>query len=117
MAEEDKQRREEADIRNDGDQLVYQTEQALSELGDKIGADEKAEITQKLEALKEALKGTDNELIKTGTEQLSKKFAEISEKIYQAAAAEAQAQQGAADAGQSSNPNPDFVDAAFKEAE
>ncbi len=116
FAEEDKRRREEADIRNNADQLVYQTEQALSELGDKVDAAEKAEIEQKLGALKEALKGTDNELIKTGTESLSKKFAEMSERIYKAAQAEQAAQEPAGDP-QGGGQNADFVDADFKDAE
>ncbi|MFV0496578.1 MAG: molecular chaperone DnaK [Candidatus Fimivivens sp.] len=116
FAEEDKKRRDEADIRNNADQLVYQTEQALSELGDKVDAAEKSEIEQKLNALKEALKGTDNELIKTGTESLSKKFAEMSEKIYKAAQAEQSAQEPT-DGAQGENQNADFVDADFKDAE
>ncbi len=116
FAEEDKRRREEADTRNNADQLVYQTEQALSELGDKVDPADKAEIEQKLAALKEALKGTDNELIKTGTESLSKKFAEMSEKIYKAAQAEQPAQEPTGGA-QGGGQNADFVDADFKDAE
>jgi molecular chaperone DnaK len=117
FAEEDKKRREEADIRNNADQLVYQTEQALSELGDKVDAVDKAEIEQKLNALKEALKGTDNELIKTGTESLSKKFAEMSEKIYKAAQASQAAQDPTGGAQGGGSQNADFVDADFKDAE
>lgn len=117
FAEEDKKRREEADIRNNADQLVYQTEQALSELGDKVEAADKAEIEQKLNALKEALKGTDNELIKTGTESLSKKFAEMSEKIYKAAQASQAAQDPTGGAQGGGSQNADFVDADFKDAE
>ena len=116
FAAEDKQRREEADVRNNADQLVYQTEQALTELGDKIDAAEKAEIQNKLDALKEALKGTDNELIKTGTESLSKKFAEMSEKLYKAAA-QAQEAQGGDQGTPGGGQNADFVDADFKDAE
>jgi len=116
FAEEDKKRRDEADTRNNADQLVYQTEQALAEIGDKIDAADKAEVEQKLAALKEALKGTDNELIKTGTEQLSKKFTELSEKIYKAAQAAQQAQQGPTDNGGNGG-NADYVDADFKNAD
>jgi len=116
FAEEDKKRRDEADTRNNADQLVYQTEQALAEIGDKIDAADKAEVEQKLAALKEALKGTDNELIKTGTEQLSKKFTELSEKIYKAAQAAQQAQQGPTDNGGNGG-NSDYVDADFKNAD
>ncbi|MEG1849927.1 MAG: Hsp70 family protein, partial [Oscillospiraceae bacterium] len=128
FASEDKQNREAADLRNTGDQTVYQTEQAITELGDKLDAADKAELERGVAALKEALKGTDSEMIKTGTESLQKKFTEISEKIYKQAAAQ-QAQSGP-DGGQNpGGPNPgdsgnggngggsDYVDADFKEAE
>ena len=122
FAEADKKRREEVDVRNNADQLVYQTEQAISELGDKMGAGEKGEIESKLNALKEALKGTDIELIKTGADALQKKFAEISEKVYREAAAQQQAQQPGPDAGAQgaqggSTGGSDYVDADFKDAD
>ena len=119
FAEADKKRREEVDVRNNADQLVYQTEQAISELGDKMGANEKGEIESKLNALKEALKGTDIELIKTGTDSLQKKFAEISEKVYREAAAQQQTQQSGPDAGTQGGQNggSNYVDADFKEAD
>ncbi|MBQ4538724.1 MAG: Hsp70 family protein, partial [Oscillospiraceae bacterium] len=119
FAEEDKKRRDEADTRNNADQLVYQTEQALTELGDKADPADKAEIEQKLAALKEALKGTDNEMIKAATESLSKKFAEMSEKIYRAAQAAQQAQQGPTDNGGngSNGGGADYVDADFENAD
>ena len=122
FAEADKKRREEVDVRNNADQLVYQTEQAISELGDKMGASEKGEIESKLNALKEALKGTDIELIKTGADALQKKFAEISEKVYREAAAQQQAQQPGPDAGAQgaqggSTGGSDYVDADFKDAD
>ncbi len=97
FAEEDKKRREEVDIRNGADQMVYQTEKTLSELGDKITEDEKAGVQAEVDKLKEALKGTDTEAIKAQTEELTKKFYEISEKLYKQAQ-EAQAAAGAADA-------------------
>ena len=122
FAEADKKRREEVDVRNNADQLVYQTEQAISELGDKMGASEKGEIESKLNALKEALKGTDIELIKTGADALQKKFAEISEKVYREAAAQQQAQQPGPDAGAQgaqggSTGGSDYVDADFTDAD
>ena len=120
-AAEDKKVREQADVRNAGDQLVYQTEQAMSELGDKLDAASKSEIEQKLNALKEALKGTDYELIKTGTEALQKKFMEVSEQLYKAQAAQGGAPGAGADSGaQGANGNAggdDFVDADFKDAD
>ncbi len=65
--------------------MVYQTEQALTELGDKISADEKAGVESKLNALKDTLKGTDTAAIKAATEELQKAFYDISAKLYQQA--------------------------------
>ena len=84
-AAEDAKRKEEVDTRNQGDQLVYQTEQALSELGDKISADEKASVEGKLNTLKDALKGTDVAAIKAASDELQKAFYDISAKLYQQA--------------------------------
>ena len=95
FAEEDKQRREEVDIRNGADQMVYQCEKLVSEDGDKFSEDDKKDINDKIDALKEALKGEDINLIKSRQEELASKFYEISEKVYKAAAEQAQAQQGA----------------------
>jgi molecular chaperone DnaK len=82
-AAEDAKRKEEVDVRNQGDQMVYQTEQALSELGDKVSAEEKASVEGPLNNLKEALKGTDVEAIKSATEALTQAFYAISQKLYQ----------------------------------
>ncbi len=82
-AEEDKKKKEEIDIRNNGDQLVYQTEKTMNDLGDKLSEEDKSAITPLLDALKEALKGTDTEAIKSASEALSQKFYEISAKLYQ----------------------------------
>ena len=95
FAEEDKKRREEVDIRNGADQMVYQCEKLVSEDGDKFSEDDKKDINDKVDALKEALKGEDINLIKSRQEELTVKFYEISEKVYKAAAEQAQAQQGA----------------------
>lgn len=95
FAEEDKKRREEVDIRNGADQMVYQCEKFVSEDGDKFSEDDKKDINDKVDALKEALKGEDINLIKSRQEELTAKFYEISEKVYKAAAEQAQAQQGA----------------------
>ena len=95
FAEEDKQRREEVDIRNGADQMVYQCEKLVSEDGDKFSEDDKKDINDKVDALKEAIKGEDINLIKSRQEELTAKFYEISEKVYKAAAEQAQAQQGA----------------------
>ena len=95
FAEKDKKRREEVDIRNGADQMVYQCEKLVSEDGDKFSEDDKKDINDKVDALKEALKGEDINLIKSRQEELTAKFYEISEKVYKAAAEQAQAQQGA----------------------
>ncbi|MGN0544768.1 MAG: molecular chaperone DnaK [Acutalibacteraceae bacterium] len=98
FAEEDKKRREEVDTRNGADQMVYQCEKLVNENGDKFSEDEKKDINDKIDALKEALKGEDINLIKSRQDELTAKFYEVSEKIYKAAAEQAQAQQGAAGA-------------------
>ncbi len=124
FAAEDKKKKEEVETRNNADQMVYQTERALGELVDKVDAAEKAEVESKIEALKEALKGTDIEAIKARQEELQKKFFELSEKLYKASAEAQQAAGGAANggAGASAAEDPegkkaDFVDADFKDAE
>jgi molecular chaperone DnaK len=82
-AAEDAKRKEEVDTRNQGEQMVYQTEQTLSELGDKLSAEDKASVEGPLNTLKEALKGTDVAAIKSATEALTQAFYAISQKIYQ----------------------------------
>ena len=84
-AAEDKKRREAVDIRNNADQMIYQTEKTISELGDKVTEEEKSKIETAKEALKEALKGEDIEAIKAKQEDLQKEIFAISEKIYKAA--------------------------------
>ena len=89
-AAEDAKRKEEVDTRNQGDQMVYQTEKTLSEMGDKLDPADKSEVEAKLEELKTALKGTDTALIKSATEALTQAFYKVSEKMYQAAGAQGQ---------------------------
>ena len=104
-AEEDKQRREEIDTRNNADQLVYQCEKVISEEGEKFPEADKKELQEKVDALKEALKGQELNVIKSRQEELTKKFYEISEQLYKAAQPEAGAQgPGAAD-GQQAGPD------------
>lgn len=86
FAQEDKQRKEEVDIRNNADQMVYQCEKILSESGDKLSSEDKDEFTSKSDSLKEALKGEDMNLIKSRQEELTNKFYEISEKLYKTSA-------------------------------
>ena len=95
-AAEDKARREAVDTRNNADQMVYQSEKTIEEMGDKISVDDKADLQGKIDALKEALKGEDIEAIKAKQEELTKTFYAVSEKIYQAAAAAQGAEGGVA---------------------
>lgn len=113
-AEEDKKRKEEIEVRNNADQLVYQSEKALGELEGKIDESEKSAVQAEVDKVKEALKGSDTEAIKAATEELQKKFYEISSKLYQQ-----QAQSGAqgapgADADQAQN-GENVYDADFTE--
>ena len=84
-AAEDKKKKEGIEVRNQADTLVYQTEKTMEELKDKISDDEKAKITAECDKVKEALKGTDTDAIKSATESLQKVFYEISQKLYQQA--------------------------------
>ena len=90
-AEEDRQRREEAEIRNNADSLVYQTEKVLREQGDKVTAEEKAAVEEPLAALKIALEGNDNASIKAATEALMSASQAFSQKLYERAARDANA--------------------------
>ena len=96
FAAEDKKRKEEVDVRNEADQMVYQIEKSMTDFGDKVTEDDKAKVQPKLDALKEALKGTDIEAIKTAKDELQKEFYEVAGKIYQAQGAAAGAAEGAA---------------------
>ena len=98
-AAEDKKRRETVDVRNNADQLIYQTEKTLAELGDKLAADEKSKIETAKDALKEALKGEDTEAIKAKYENLQKELYSVSEKVYKAASEAQQQQQQTSQAG------------------
>lgn len=106
FAAEDKKRKEEVDIRNEADSMVYQIEKSMKDFGDKVTDDDKSKVEPKLEALKEALKGTDTEAIKKAKEELQNAFYEVAGKIYQAnggnaadAAAAAQNAQNPQDSG------------------
>lgn len=93
--EEDEKRRKAVETRNQADALIYQTDKALKELGDKVTAEEKEAIEKAKEDLNEALKGDDTENIQSKLEALSQAFYKVSEKLYQQAAAEHQAEAGA----------------------
>lgn len=120
-AEEDKKKKEEVDTRNGADQMVFQIEKALGEFGDKVDANEKASVQAKVDALKEALKGTDIEAIKAKQKELETEFQGVAQKVYSQAAAEAQSAQGTAgaDTGSSSSSakGDDVIDAEFTDAD
>ena len=121
FAAEDKKKKEEVDTRNGADQMVFQIEKALGEFGDKVDANEKASVQAKVDALKEALKGTDIEAIKAKQKELEEAFQPVAQKVYSAAAAEAQSAQGAAGAdtgaADNSSKGDDVIDAEFTDAE
>ena len=94
-AAQDKQIKEDVETRNQADQMVYQSEKKLGEMGDKIPADDKTKVQSGIDKLKEALKGTDTAVIKAATEDLTKDFYAVSEKLYQ----NANPQQGGPQAG------------------
>ncbi len=87
-AEEDRQRKEEAEVRNKADTLVYQTEKLLKEQGDKISADERTKVEEPLAELKTALGGSDIEAMRTATERLMNASQEFTQKLYEQAAAD-----------------------------
>ena len=120
FAAEDAKRKEEVDIRNNGDQMVYQTEKTLEDMGDKIPAEDKSKVDSALNHLKETLKGNDSAAIKSATEALTKEFYAVSEKLYgqagQAAGGAGPDMGGANFGGQQSggNAGPDVVDADYE---
>jgi len=108
-AEEDRRRRDEAEVRNQADTLVYQTEKLLKEQGDKIAGDEKDRVESALKTLKDALGGSDLEAIKSGTEALMNASQTFAQKLYEQSAAEQQAAGGAPGGDGASQPNDDEV--------
>ncbi len=116
-AAEDAKRKEEVDVRNQADQMVYQSEKALADMGDKLDANDKSSVENAINAVKEALKGTDTQAIKTATESLQQAFYAVSEKMYQQAApnnADAGAQNTGNAGGASADGNGQYYDADYK---
>ena len=96
-AAQDKKMKEDVEVRNQADQMVYQSEKTLNEMGDKIPAEDKSKVQAGIDKLKEALKGTDTAAIKAATDALTQDFYAVSEKLYQQA--NPQGAQGGAQAG------------------
>jgi molecular chaperone DnaK len=114
-AEEDRQRREEAETRNNADSLVFQTEKLLKEQAENVSADEREKIESKLKALKDALAGSDIDAVKRGHDELLAASQEFAQRLYQQAAQSQQegaagsAPGAAGGAGASSAPSDDDV--------
>jgi len=116
-AEEDRARREEAEIRNSADSLVYQTEKVLREQGESVSDEERAAVETPLADLKTALAGNDNDAIKAATEALMSASQAFSQKLYEAASRDADAA-GTSASGQSADgSDDDIIDAEIVEEE
>ena len=90
-ASEDKKRKEEVEVKNNAESLIYNSQKTLDELGDKVSSEEKAKVETEIENLKKKIESNNVEEIKDGTDKLTKVFYEISEKLYKANAEAAQA--------------------------
>ncbi len=119
FAEEDKKRKEAVDTRNNADQMVFQCEKMLNENGDKFDAADKAAIEEKINALKESLKGEDIEAIKAKQQELEAKFQEVSAKLYNAANAQGFDPNAAAgfDAGNAGQQDDGYTEAPFTDVD
>ena len=115
-AEDDRQRREDAEVRNNADSLVYQTEKILREQGDKVPADEKAAVESPLADLKKALEGNDTASIKAATEALMSASQAFSQKLYESAARDDNAA-GTSASGAGSANDDEIVDAEIVDAD
>jgi molecular chaperone DnaK len=110
-AEEDKKRREEAEVRNNADSLVYQTEKVLREQGEKLTPEDKTAVEGPLADLRAALNGSDTETIKNATEKLMTASQAFSQKLYEAASRDANAAGTSASGQQNGGNDSDIVDA------
>ncbi|MEO8273087.1 MAG: Hsp70 family protein, partial [Chloroflexota bacterium] len=82
---EDKQRREEVEVRNQAEQLTYQAERTIGDLGDKVSAEDRAEVERQVSSLREALKGSDVAVVRSGMEALTGTLSRVATAAYQAA--------------------------------
>ncbi|MCB2292557.1 molecular chaperone DnaK [Clostridium algoriphilum] len=113
FAGEDKKRKEEIEVKNNAEQLVYQTEKSLTDLGEKVSEEDKKDIQDKLEALKKIKDGEDTEATKKSTEELTEAFYAVTTKIYQAEAESTKAQ-GEDTASGDAKQDDNVVDADYK---
>ena len=112
-ASEDKKKKDEIEIRNNAESLVYNCEKTISELGDKISGEEKAKVETEVDSVKKALEGTDTEAIKQATEKLTQVFYELSEKLYKQANPNAGAEANASSEGPKEDENGNVYDADY----
>ena len=113
-AAEDAKVKEKVEVRNQADQMVYQSEKTLSEVGDKLPESEKAPIQAGIDKLKETLKGEDTDAIKAATEELTQLFYKMSEKLYQQQAPQSDAGQAGAQGGPTGDQGGQYYDADYK---
>ena len=113
-AAEDAKVKEKVEVRNQADQMVYQSEKTLSEVGDKLPESEKAPIQAGIDKLKETLKGEDTDAIKAATEELTQLFYKMSEKLYQQQAPQGDAGQAGAQDGPTGDQGGQYYDADYK---
>ena len=113
-AAEDAKIKEKVEVRNQADQMVYQAEKTLNEVGDKVPESEKAPIKAGVEKLKETLKGEDTDAIKAATEDLTQLFYKMSEKLYQQQAPQGDPNMGGQQPGGDPNGGQQYYDADYK---
>ncbi len=118
FADEDKKHKDEVEVRNQADQMVYTTEKSLREMGDKLEANDKEEVEKAVADLKKTLEGGDTDMIKTATEHLTEVSYRVFGKVYEQAAQQQQQQyeggEAQQDAGAQSEPQDDVVDADYE---
>ena len=113
-AAEDAKIKEKVEVRNQADQMVYQAEKTLNEVGDKVPESEKEPIKAGIEKLKETLKGEDTDAIKAATEELTQLFYKMSEKLYQQQAPQGDPNMGGQQPGGDPNGGQQYYDADYK---
>ncbi len=114
FAAEDAKIKESVETRNTADQMVYQAEKTLGEMGDKIPAEDKSKVQAGVDKLKETLKGDDSAAIKAATEELQQAFYAVSEKLYQQAAPQGDPNMGGQPGGDANQGGQQYYDADYK---
>lgn len=114
FAEEDKKKKEEIEIKNNADSIIYQTEKTLKDLGDKISPDDKSKVEEKVKTVKDAVSENNYDQIKSATDDLTQTFYEISAKLYQQAEGQGANPGAGAEQDGSDTQNKDDIDADYK---